>query len=1236
MADGSPGGKTVGGVNIRVVPDTSKFKRDIAALIAWFNGKKLKLEIEADTAKIRGELEELTRDRKVTLKVHADTAAARAAVRRMESTRGTIRVGVDVDRAAAAAARREVGRDIDVKLDPKINEAQIAAAFKFLERDLKVHVDPKLDTLGFEAKLEAMTRAREMLVQIRGDAVDAIAKIEAIRRTKVEVRAHIDATRAHQQIQALTRARRIQLHADLDDARARMRLAALTGRNNQQQAYIQANLDAARARLGLRDLERGRDVPIRPELNHARVAAVAARLAWLTHRREILITTNIRNNFIYAAARSINALWRAGTQAFKVVGGLLQGAVGLAAGLAGGMLKVGASMTSAAAEGTGAFASMMAKISGSMAGMADSATSFASKMGGAFVQAMSNLPQLILTLVTLTATIGFVSFAAGALIGVISALAAALLSLISAAVGIVGLLGAMAIAMASAGIAALALAAVPLMPMVGALGLLLLNSDRFASKLKEIKSVLERHVAPAAKNMYKAFDGALSGISKWLVRIGPQLQKFFDAGSKFVQPLVDSLTGFVDQILPRVTNALKDSGMVAFASALKDTFIGLGRTFGDFIQILASNGEKFGGVIREMGRGIDVVVLAVGRFMVQMSNGATSLGKLADGVGAFFDELGVRMGRALDSRGFDDFMTHVQTGIRLLGEGVGRWVEEAARHGKTFGVAFERIAQAFSDSAEPMARFMAAGARVLPTVLDGIGAAMGKVMPALEEFMVVWANASPEIMSAIADVIAEILTNLSDGAVVEGIKRMVEVMGNLITEFTKPEMFTALVGLGEAFAELAQAIGPGLIDGLTRFVDLLTPLGSGMAAASQFMTGDLPGAMDSLGSAWGWLKDKFTSDNQEVAVATEGMFSSMREGATTTATAIAEQAAAAYARVAADHGQMKNGVLTDWADIDAYTKLVNDGIGSASENAQTRVDAAASEAKAAWERSNQVSADSSATMAEKMSASNAAAVASIKSQAESQAAKVIQESGRAKDGVSKNLDGTKESAKTAYDNMSESSRKTWDKMVNDAQTGSTNMNVTSVQAWNDLAKKIESTLKTAEQRIQSHSKGASKQLGAIPKEAGDKWPALGTKVTAEANRCATAVRNAATQMRNALTAVTNQTYTINVKVNTTKTVTEIQRTASEARASAQMAPPILYAAPPMFNAGEFRESLPDSSYSSYRAGGGLSSAINSGSDARSSSGEPVTQNHVTVNANTNADPTAISREVAWQLKRITR
>ncbi|MFG2620740.1 hypothetical protein ACGFXC_24315 [Streptomyces sp. NPDC048507] len=1183
MADG-PGGATVGSVNIRVVPDTSKFKREIARLIAWFNGKKLKLDIEADTSKVKAELESLSRDRQIKVKVDADTAAAKAKV-------------------AAASRDRKMTIDAVIK-----------------DNRLDVGVDE-----------EALKR------KIR----------RALQNEEIHLQAEVDSVKAELELERLAHDRKVKLQADLDDATARMRLAALSGENRHRQVYIQANLDAARARAALKALERRREVDINPDLDNARVAGVAARLAWLTHRREVVITTNIRNNAIYMTARVINGLWRTGTLAFKALGGVIAGVTAVAAGLTAGVLKVGASATAAAAEGSGAFASMAAKITGSLSGMADSASGFASRMGGAFVSMASNVPQLVITLVTLAATFGLVVFVGGALIGVLSAAGAALASLVSSAVGIVGLLGAVAIAMAAAGVAALALAAVPLLPMVGALGLVLLNTDKAKAKFQELRSVLESKVRPAADSMFRAFDKAFDGILVWLDRISPQLQKFFDAGSKFVQPLVDSLTGFVDQVLPRVTSALQESGMVEFATALKGTFIGLGRTFGDFVQLLAQNGAKFGVVIREMGRGIDVVVMALGRFMVNLTNGAASVGKAADGIASFFDELGTRMGRALDTAQFDAFMTHVQEGLRLLGEGVGRWVEEATRHGDDFGRAFEAIAQAFSDSAEPMARFMAAGARVLPTVLDGIGAAMSKVMPALENFMVVWANASPEIMSAIADVLAEILTNLSDSAVVEGIKRMVEVFGQLAVELTKPEMIAALVGLGQNFANLAAALGPQLIDGLARFVDLLTPLAAGMAAANQLMTGDLPGAMDSLGSAWDWLKGKFVSDNEETSQNTRTMFEDLQTSTDATLLAIQQQAMNATQQVAQSHGQMKDGVLAHWSNIQQYTDLINSGIGTAAENAQIRVDAAAAQSEVSWTTHMNTMNDSSKTVFDSLATGSAATADAVALQAERMAQQAAAGAQKGKDGITSSMNGAKDASKSAYDGMSASSRETWDKIVNDARTGTTNMNVTSSQAWNDLAQKIETTLSTAKARIDSHSKEATQALGAVPKDAGGKWPAYANTVQSEANRAANAVQSAANSMKSALNAVTSQTYTINVKVNTTKVVTEINQTASDAQRSAapQLAMPQSYAMPFMtfaampsaFDAEEFSEALPEESlYSSYRSGGALSSAISALTEKQNRPSEPVAQHTVTINANTNADPVAISREVAWQLKRITR
>ncbi|MGW1278445.1 hypothetical protein ACWD4V_16030 [Streptomyces tsukubensis] len=1185
MAD-SPGGKTVGSVNIRVVPDTSTFKRTVARLVAWFNGRQLKLEVVADTTKFESELRALSRDRSINVRVDADTTAARAKV-------------------AAASKDRKMTIDAVIEQDK-----------------LTVGVD--------DASLKRQIR-------------------RALQNEEITLRTEVDSVKAELDLARLVRERTVQVQAELDDARARIRLAALSGENRHRRIFIEANLDAARARSELRSLEHGHQVDIEPALNDSRVATVAARLAWLTHRREVVITTNIRNNGLYVAARAFNALWRVGGAALNVLSGAIQGVIGVAAVLAAGVLRVGASATSAAAEGTGAFAAMAARVTGSLSGMADSASAFASTMGQAFVSAVSSLPQLLITLAVLTVSFGAVTFAAGALIGVVSALTAALMSLVSAAMGVIGLLGAVATAMAAAGVAALALATVPLLPMVGALGVLLLETDRVKRKFSELKAVLKAEVLPAAGGMHDAFSKAFDGIVKWLDKLGPKLKSFFDAGAAYVQPLTDSLTGFVDAVLPRVTNALRDSGALAFADALKDSFIGLGRTFGDAVQLLAANGEKFGAVVREMGRGIDVVVLSVARFMVSMTSGAASLGRLADGIGAFFDELSSRMGEALSTSEFDAFMTHVQEGIRLLGEGVGRWVQEATRHGATFGAAFEAVARVFADSAEPMARFMAAGASVLPTVLDGISAAMQVALPALQQFMTVWAQASPAIMQAVADVVAQVLTNLSDASVVAGIQRMVEVFGQLAIELTKPEMIDALVRLGVNFAALAAAVGPALIDGLARFVDLLTPLAAGMSAASQFMTGDMPGAMDSLGSAWDWLKGKFSSDNEATAESTRTMFDSVQESTAATLLAIRQQALTATQQVAQSHGQMQAGILTTWSSIGEYTNLINSGIGTSAEAAQARVDVAAAQAEVSWQTHMNTMGSSTATIFDTMATGSASTADAVALQAERMAQQATQSAQKSKDGIKAGMDGAKAASKSAYDGMSASSRATWDKIVNDARTGTSNMNVTSTAAWNDLAKKIESTLSTAKSRIDSHSKAATKALGAVPKDAGDKWPTYGSKVQTEATRAANAVRTATNTMKAALNSVTSQTYTINVKVNTTKVVTEVKQAAAQAKAAATVrsspAPAMAFSAmtPRMavaasFDAEQFRDALPEeTAYSSHRSGEALSAALDRMPQRQASASSGVSAApQVTVNANTNADPVAISREVAWQLKRITR
>lgn len=78
-AGASPGGKTVGRVNVRVLPDTSLFKQRLEAYLARVEAMtEVSVNLDLDTRRAQARLEELTRDREIDIRVDADTARARA------------------------------------------------------------------------------------------------------------------------------------------------------------------------------------------------------------------------------------------------------------------------------------------------------------------------------------------------------------------------------------------------------------------------------------------------------------------------------------------------------------------------------------------------------------------------------------------------------------------------------------------------------------------------------------------------------------------------------------------------------------------------------------------------------------------------------------------------------------------------------------------------------------------------------------------------------------------------------------------------------------------------------------------------------------------------------------------------------------------------------------------------------------------------------------------------------
>ncbi|MDB5288731.1 MAG: hypothetical protein JWR05_3680, partial [Mucilaginibacter sp.] len=102
----SPGGREVGRVSVRVVPDVSGFRRDLQReLDSIENTLKVTIPVEfdVDTAALRSEIEGIHAQVTVPVDFDVDTAALRAQLGALDAARVTIPVDLDIDPAQVRA-----------------------------------------------------------------------------------------------------------------------------------------------------------------------------------------------------------------------------------------------------------------------------------------------------------------------------------------------------------------------------------------------------------------------------------------------------------------------------------------------------------------------------------------------------------------------------------------------------------------------------------------------------------------------------------------------------------------------------------------------------------------------------------------------------------------------------------------------------------------------------------------------------------------------------------------------------------------------------------------------------------------------------------------------------------------------------------------------------------------------------------------------------------------------------
>ncbi|MFD0374669.1 hypothetical protein [Streptomyces sp. NPDC127112] len=847
----------------------------------------------------------------------------------------------------------------------------------------------------------------------------------------------------------------IKVLPDTDGFRQRLQ-GVLEAIEERARVSVQVEADTSRFEAEIATATRGRTATINVD---ADVGAAEARIARTTRpRRGPTLNADLDAGRAEAAIMRLTRRRRVNIQA-RVDRGFL----GSVARAMDGTMKIvsGAGEVMARAMGT-AFTS-------ATEGARTAAQGFA-QMGTSLAGAAANVPALAIAIPILMAIAGAIS----AVVGAAAVLAGAWLGLVAVLVAPIAPIGAAA-------------------ALIAFDESLSKTKDKVVSTFKAIAETFSHALTDS--DMLPAIEEGLGKVQEWAAASQTALKEFFDAGARFVDPMLTSMQRLVSE----------------FAGPLTD-----------------------------------------------------ALNQLAD----------------------SDFADQMITGMGELGKVLGEFFLELSKYGTEFGAVFAALAPMLDPIVDGFARFAGEMAKIAPDIMVQLGEAIGKIFDAA-----------------------------SDNS--DSIQSMAE----------------SFIRMTEAFAQMLPLILQ-VGSGLATFTAGLMEMNAGFAAIAgesvNFITD----------TAWPAVKDffGFTKDETEN---TKTVFNDLGNQMTQTASGIQAQVVAMTSQVATAHGQMANGVLTDWTNIQQYSNQVNSGIGTASENAAIRVAAASAQAEQAWQTALNTVQNEGNTVFDTLAAMSQSAAASVNAQAEIMAQKALESSGTAKDGITSNMNGAAQGAKGAYDSMSSASQQTWNEIVAQASKGSSEMNVTSVKAWEALGTQVKTVLDGINSSIQTHSTSATTQLGAVPVKAGDDWGKFPPKVQAACNTALSTVQNACNQMKAALNSVTSQTYTINIRVNTTQVVTQIKQAAADAKAAAsamksaaapgaRSMPAPVRGVPTIPGVVDTFRSLAADGYQS-----GLDmarSALNGAQSRRDDRSQERPVQNVTVNAQTDANPFAIGREVAWAIR----
>lgn len=616
-----PGGKEVGRLAVKVVPDTDGFTAKVKAVAEKAEQNEVDIPLDLDTGKAEAKLKKLVRTRTAKIKVKLDTKKAEAKLKALAKGRKG-KVTLDADTKKAEAKVKKAARDRTAKLQLRFTGDEAVERARELAKDKVQRVKIDLDDRNARTKLRVLGKKSKLIADLEVDE-DNLDEIEdwvrslgkGFKKAARELSEGVDraaAERLRRQMEAEQKkndrlARQAQerlgrrMAADIERqnrqvARQQEQVWRETSRRLQQQLRrmgsdfpdripIEVAIDPKRRMEAFqREVNRLERERIRIEADLAGENGIRARIAALTRDRRMRIRADIdRSSFGRAG-------YFAG-KVFRAFGGAALGSIG---GIARGLAVISAGMGNVGNIGQKAFG-RVSEVSQKAAG----------SMG-----TVSNLAaQVTASLMTLTVSLT-----------VIYAIVSALGALIVAAIGAVA-------ALASVVIAAAGLLALP--AIFAGIGVAIINLSDDNSKLKkqfgELKNTMVTTFSKVGSPMINFFSDSILKMNKALQKGTPlyrQLRKGFEESTTALTPLREGLGQFAFKSLTGVNDALEKLNKSGSFSNMSAGLGGLGDTLGNFASRLADYGPQISVGFNNLVDNLDKLGVSVADWLGSFSGDA--------------------------------------------------------------------------------------------------------------------------------------------------------------------------------------------------------------------------------------------------------------------------------------------------------------------------------------------------------------------------------------------------------------------------------------------------------------------------------------------------------------------------------------------------------------------------------------------------------------------------------------